>query len=68
MPNSEAPVKIKPMTPSIGAVVENFDMSSPMDQSRFGIIHDALMTHQVLFFHDQKMTLDQQKDFARQFG
>ena len=52
----------------IGAEVKNFKISNAMDQTQFGHIHDALMTHQVLFFHDQEMTLDQQKEFARQFG
>ena len=56
------------MTPCIGADVENFNISEGMDQTQFGCIHDALMKHQVLFFRDQEMTLDQHKQFARQFG
>lgn len=59
---------IDPSTPLIGAEVANFQIAEPMDQTRFGKIHEALMTHQVLFFRDQKMTLDQHKAFARQFG
>jgi len=68
MKKSEDQIKICPLTPVIGAEVTNFQISKTMDQTRFGLIHDALMTHQVLFFRDQDMTLDQQKDFARQFG
>ena len=68
MPNSRDTIHIKPVTPVIGAEVENFKISNGMDQTEFGCIHQALMTHQVLFFHDQDMTLDQQKHFARQFG
>ncbi len=68
MTHSKSHIEINPVTPCIGAEVENFKISSAMDQVQFGCIHDALMTHQVLFFHNQEMTLDQQKLFARQFG
>lgn len=68
MPNSEDRIHIRPVTPFIGAEVDNFKISEAMDQTRFGHIHDALMTHQVLFFRDQEMTLEQHKEFARQFG
>ncbi|NQW00903.1 MAG: TauD/TfdA family dioxygenase [Rhodospirillales bacterium] len=68
MPDSNSQISIDPLTPHIGAEVSNFQIAEPMDQSRFGQIHAALMTHQVLFFRNQEMTLDQQKDFARQFG
>ncbi len=68
MPDTEKQIIIEPVTPCLGAEVKNFNISDPMDQTRYGQIFDALMNHQVLFFHDQEMTLDQQKDFARQFG
>jgi len=68
MAHSKSPIQINPVTPCIGAEVENFKISSAMDQAQFGCIHEALMKHQVLFFRDQEMTLDQQKNFARQFG
>lgn len=61
-------ILINPVTPVIGAEVKNFNICDAMDQTTFGQIHDALMTHQVLFFHDQEMTLEQQKEFGRQFG
>lgn len=59
---------IDALTPNIGAEVKNFQLAEPMDQTHFGLIHEALITHQVLFFRDQKMTLDQHKLFAKQFG
>jgi taurine dioxygenase len=31
-------------------------------------VHDALMENLVIFFRDQKMTIDQHKDFGRRFG
>ncbi|MBT6096360.1 MAG: taurine dioxygenase, partial [Rhodospirillaceae bacterium] len=48
---------IKPLTPHIGAEISGIQLGDAMDQSRFGAIHDALMTHQVLFFRDQEMSL-----------
>jgi len=68
MPNSEKQIIIEPVTPCLGAEVKNFKISQPMNQTRYGQVFDALMAHQVLFFRDQEMTLDQHKDFARQFG
>ena len=68
MPPSKDRIYIQPITPCIGAEVSNLQLAKLMDQSQFGAIHEALMTHQVLFFRDQDMTLDQHKEFARQFG
>lgn len=68
MSHFDRPIEVHASTPQIGAEITNFQISDTMDQSQFGLIHEALMTHQVLFFRDQEMTLDQQKDFARQFG
>ncbi|HET6605362.1 MAG TPA: TauD/TfdA family dioxygenase, partial [Rhodopila sp.] len=34
----------------------------------FQEVHDALMAHQVLFFRDQDLTLDEHKAFGRLFG
>ncbi|MEK9724518.1 MAG: TauD/TfdA family dioxygenase, partial [Rhodospirillaceae bacterium] len=43
-------------------------LADAVDQTRYGLIHQALMDHQVVFFRDQQMTLDEHKAFARQFG
>ncbi len=61
-------IEITPLTPQIGAEISGIQLAESMDQSTFGAIHDALMTHQVVFFRDQEMTLDQHKAFGRQFG
>src|SRR5260370_6558986 len=34
----------------------------------FRSVHDALMDNLVIFFRDQKMSIDQHKDFGRRFG
>ncbi len=62
------PIEVIPATPHIGAEIRNYKMSAPMTQTQFALIHEALMNHQVLFFHDQQMSLTQHKEFARRFG
>ncbi len=57
-----------PLSPSLGAEIEGVDLSQPLGNQAFQEIHDALMEHQVVFFRDQDMTLDQHKLFGRLFG
>ena len=61
-------ISVAPLSPVIGAEVSGIDLSKPMGQQTFHELHDALMTHLVLFFRDQDMTLEQHKDFGRLFG
>jgi taurine dioxygenase len=59
---------VKPVTASIGADVEGVDLAEPLSDATFDMLHDALMDHQVLFFRDQEMSLEQHKDLGRRFG
>ncbi len=61
-------ISVDPVTPRIGAVVSGVDLATPLGNQQFQEIHDALMRHEVIFFRDQTMTLDQHKDFGRRFG
>jgi len=61
-------IQVDPMTPVIGAEISGVDISKPLGNRTYQEIHDALMTHQVVFFRDQDMTLDEHKDFGRHFG
>ncbi len=61
-------IQVKPLNPVIGAEIEGVDISKPLGNQMFQEIHDALMEHQVLFFRDQEMTLDEHKAFGRLFG
>ena len=56
------------LTPHIGAVVHGVDVSKSLDEGTFKEIHDCLIENCVIFFHDQHLTPDQQKDFGRRFG
>ncbi len=56
------------LTPAIGAIVENIDLSKPLSAEIRAAVSDALVTHQVLFFRGQDITSQQQRDFAALFG
>ena len=61
-------ISIKPLSPIIGAEVIGVDLTEPVQEQTFQELHDALMKHLVLFFREQFITLDQQKEFGRLFG
>jgi taurine dioxygenase len=61
-------ISVTPLSPIIGAEISGVDLSKPLGNQTFQEIHDALVTHQVIFFRDQEMTLEQHKAFARLFG
>ena len=61
-------IEVEPITPVIGAEISGVDISKPLGNQTYQEIHDALMKHQVIFFRDQDMTLDEHKDFGRLFG
>ena len=61
-------IDVRPMTPRIGAEIHGADLAQDLGNQTFQEIHDALMEHQVVFFRDQEMTLDQHKAFGHLFG
>jgi taurine dioxygenase len=61
-------MQVKPLTPTIGAVVEGVDLSQGVSTDLAGAIRQALLTHEVLFFEDQHLTPAQHRDFAARFG
>ena len=60
-------IKVKPLTPTIGATVSGVDLSQ-LDDATFDEIHAAWMQHLVLFFRDQKLTPDAHLAFGRRLG
>lgn len=59
---------IRPMDAALGAVVENVDLSRPLDKAGFGVIRRALDTHLVLLFRGQSLSDQNLVDFSRLFG
>src|SRR5499427_5173250 len=61
-------LEIRKSTPSIGAEVSGLDLSQPLSDQQFQAVHDALMDNLVLFFREQKLTVEQHKAFGSRFG
>jgi taurine dioxygenase len=61
-------IEVTKLTPHIGAEIGGVDLSRPLGNQQFQEVHDALMENLVIFFRDQHLTHQQQKDFARCFG
>lgn len=61
-------ITVEPVTPRIGAVISGVQLSGELGNQQFKEIHDALMKHEVIFFRDQVMDLDQHKAFGALFG
>lgn len=61
-------MKIKPLNPNIGAVIEDIDLSQTLSADQIAAINAALLQHQVIFFRDQPLTAAQHADLAAQFG
>jgi len=61
-------IEVHKLTPSIGAEIFGVDLAKPLGNQQFQEVHDALMDNLVVFFRDQKMSIDQHKDFGRRFG
>jgi taurine dioxygenase len=63
-----ATIEIEKLTPHIGAVIHGVDLARPVDPDTFHAVHEALMDNLVVFFRDQRITVEQQKEFGRRFG
>ena len=61
-------IEVRKLTPTIGAEIFGVDLGKPLGNQQFQEVHDALMDNLVIFFRDQKMSIDQHKDFGRRFG
>src|SRR5580693_9875780 len=61
-------IAIRKVTPAIGAEISGIDLGGPLGNGDASALHDALMAHQVIFFRDQKMNVEQHKAFGRLFG
>jgi taurine dioxygenase len=60
-------LSVHPVTPVIGAEILNVDLEA-LDESTLEEIRGALMSHCVLFFRDQDISIQSQKAFGAWFG
>ena len=61
-------LQIERLAGALGAEVSGVDLAQPLGTATKQAVHDAWMEHQVLFFRDQAISVDQHKAFARNFG
>ena len=61
-------LRIKTLTPTIGALIEGVDLSQAIDDETIAQIRAALLKHRVIFFEDQHIAPVQHRDFAARFG
>src|ERR1700733_5794978 len=60
--------EVTPLTRSFGAVVSGVDLSKDLADSAVAGLSELLVEHQVLFFRNQPITPQAQRDFAANFG
>ena len=58
----------KPTDAALGAVVEGVDLTEGIDTETFEEINQALLKHEVLFFHNQPMKPEVHAQLANMFG
>lgn len=61
-------IHVRPLTPVLGAEVSDIDLTAALSNRQVEELHAALAAHQVLFFRDQKIDLEQHKRLGRHFG
>jgi taurine dioxygenase len=61
------PISIKPLTPSLGAIITGVDLNR-LDQNSFEAIHNAWLKHKVIFIEGQQLDLESLCQFSEKFG
>ncbi|MGY9056716.1 MAG: TauD/TfdA dioxygenase family protein [Alphaproteobacteria bacterium] len=59
---------IAPNTDSLGAEVASLDLSQPVSDAAFELIHEAFLRHKVLVFRGQPLEDEAHQAFAMRFG
>ena len=66
--STAADIEVRPLGPAIGAEIHNVDLTRPLSDSQVAAVREAWLKHQVIFFRDQNLTLEQHLEFGKQFG
>jgi len=61
-------IEVNPISGALGAEISGVDLSQDMGNAVFSEIQQALHDNLVIFFREQDLTPDEQKDFGRRFG
>src|ERR1700733_2382999 len=61
-------MRIRPLVGALGAEIFDIDISIPLRPDVVAELRRTLFEYQVIVFREQRLTLEQHKSFARQFG
>ena len=61
-------MKISPLTPQIGAVVHDVDLTHELPESTLASVRQAFLDHLILIFRDQSMSVASLNAFGHQMG
>ncbi len=61
-------MEIRKLTGTIGAEIFGVDISKPLSPATLHDVRQCLLDNCVIFFRDQKLSMEQHIDFVRQFG
>ncbi len=61
-------ITVTQLHPHIGAEIGGLDLREPADAATVEALWEAIDRHAVLVFHDQQLSDEQLRSFARRFG
>ena len=61
-------IKLKKVSGSIGAIIQNIKLNQNLDEKVFDEIYDAFLAYQVIFFREQEFSPNSQKAFSKRIG
>ena len=61
-------MQVQSLTPHLGAIVQEIDLSKPMSETAFQALKAVYLDYSVLVFPDQALSQAQHKAFASRFG
>jgi taurine dioxygenase len=64
LPNLE----VHPLSGALGAEIQGVDLAGPLPDALIAKLEDALVEHQVIFFRDQRLSLEGLQALGRRFG
>lgn len=67
-PEDYRQLSVQPLTPVIGAEVFGLDLSKELTAEQLAEVKHAFLTHHVLVFRDQELSIEDHKRFAGYFG
>ena len=61
-------ITVKKIGKHLGAEISGVDLSRPLDDDTFAQVANAFFDNEVVFFRNQKLTLEQHIAFTKRFG